>query len=146
VRALCGKIADRITENGEPPRLVSLLPAEGRVAGHLSYFHHWEHLNTRLFIARDDLLDLGADTEGVAARYTGPATLVVVRYPSAARAEKGAKRFAARLLGGKLSAPTQRDDDTWAAVRHDGPLVVVVWEARSRATTRRLLNAVKEKP
>ncbi len=144
VRAIAAHVAGAIPETGRAPDLVDLLPAEGRIRGHLTYVHHWEHLNTRVFISDDNLLGLAADTEGIAARYEGPATLLVVRYPSAARARQGAVRFATRLLGGTLATPVQREGGTWAAVRHDGRLVVVVWEARTRDNTRRLVNAVME--
>lgn len=152
--ALGRAIAGRIPRPGAAPEVLRLLPAEGLDPARVSYFHDWTYLNTRCALAEDNLLLLDGETEGILARYrgtgggsggagTGSFTLMVVRYPSAARA----RRALAGFLSGYLPAADadgvgRRADGTWAAARAAGELVVVVLDAADRPGIGRLVEQI----
>lgn len=117
-------IASKLPQNGERPALVGRAPSEGLVQGKLMYFHQEISVQNELWLGGQNLLGLGADTEGILARYalsSGEARLLLVQYPDVQRASAGlaglqsagvenlaASRAAGKLLGaviGKASIP-----------------------------------------
>ena len=156
VLALGGEIAGKIPRRGVKPEILRLLPEEGLHADQVSYFHDWTYLNTRHFIADENLLGLGRDTEGVLARYRaadrtpGRADedtflILLARYPSAARAGKGLERFLAGYLPeADPHGVGRRDDGTWAAAWLMDDIVVAVLDAANDPDFGRLAIEVRE--
>lgn len=139
-------IAAAIKDDGAPPDIVALLPAEGLQTRHVHYFHDHFCLNIHYFLAEDNLLDLGKDTEGVMGRYVPDAAqpkaacwLTIVRYPGAARSETARAKFMAGYLpeaGGDAFAAIE--NGKWAGARISGDYVVAVFDAPSRAFAEKL--------
>ncbi|MEE9218219.1 MAG: DUF6599 family protein [Acidobacteriota bacterium] len=154
--ALGRDIAQRIPNKGSKPELLRLLPGEGLDAARVSYFHDWTYLNTRHFLADENLLELGRDTEGILARYRsadrgsteageGPFLLLLVRYSSEARAARALDRFLAGYLPNADAAGVgRREDGTWTAAQAMGEVVLVVLEAAGRSGVERLVAEVKK--
>lgn len=69
LRAFAEAIAGNIEPSPGFPELVGRLP-EGTVEGSVLFFHTWETLNERRYIADDNVLNLDASTRGVVAAYT----------------------------------------------------------------------------
>lgn len=134
-------IAARIAQDGAPPDLVGLLPAEGLVQSQVHFFHDFLLFSRHTLLFDDNLLGLGPKTDGLLARYQssgqddttraeGPA-LLLVRYPDAASAGRAASAAAAapleagrslalkrhgRLLIGVLDAPPETAQNLMDAV------------------------------
>lgn len=155
-------IASRIGRSGRAPAITRLPAGAGLRTEHLIYFHDWVYLNTRRFLADDNLLLLDRDTEGIlvrcrgeagaaaAERATGPKTaadapflLLLVRYPSEERARRALERFrAGHLPAADPEGVARRDDGRWAAAGRTGDLVAVVLEAGARPDMTGLLSSL----
>ena len=147
VKTVGKAVADRIQTPGEIPRIVSLLPPKGLVTSQVHYFHTWQLLRSLYAFPAENLLGLDSDTEGVLAHYgssdagsdTTRTALLVVRYPSAARAAEGRQRFAAGWLAG-ADAGIGRREQGWAGVKASDDLVVGVLDATSPEQVRELFR------
>jgi len=150
VLALGRAIAQAIREEGPAPDLLRLLPPKGRLPQHLYYFHDQFCLNAHYYVADENLLELGPDTEGVLARYRrakakdGPQwVLAVIRYPSVAKAKKALAGFLKRYLpDADAEGMAQTEDGKWAGVRRDGAVIVGVFDAPSQAEIQRMVEEV----
>jgi len=150
ILALGRAIAGKIPRSGSKPEMLLLLPAGDQRTAQVTYFHDWTYLNTRHFIADENLLDLGRDTEGILVRYRSddrapgrkgraPPLLLLARYPSADRAGKALESFLAGYLPGASPREAgRRDDGTWAAAWRADDVVVAVLEAGDEAEIQRL--------
>ncbi len=119
--ALARATAAAIGERGGLPRLLTRLPAPGLEPRSVRYLRHPVILATFLPFGPGDPLGLGTDAEAVTARYQDGAVLLLVRYPSAARAAagiEGVKRVIA------TPSPTGRGG-FWGAAAAAGTLAVV---------------------
>lgn len=140
VLAMGRAAAAEIKGSSPPPAVLSLLPVAGRQPGQVAYFRGWEHLNTRYFLADRNLLQLDETTEGVLAPYAStppggaPALVIVVRYPSAARAARAHRSFVTRYLPDADSAGLARTEDgRWAGAGTRDSVVACVLDSPSRA-------------
>ena len=91
LRAFGQAVASILPEGGQRPVLVDALPQEGLVPGSVRFFREKMALDNLLWLGNDDVLGLGADTEGVVARYErdGQALdLLLVAFPDAQRAQQ----------------------------------------------------------
>lgn len=156
VLAMGQAIAERIPQSGTRPEILRWLPEEGLRHSQVTYFHDWPYLNTRFFLAEDNLLELDGDTEGVLARYRNVSMkpgregqssflLMLVRFPSETQARKGLEKFVAGYLPGADPGGTvRRPDGKWAAARTVGDLVVAVLDADSQPDLEQLVTRIRE--
>lgn len=130
VRKLGSAIASAIPETGHLPALVSRLPSTGLVQNSIRYFRHHVWMNSHFFIADEDVLLMGADSEAVLARYqAGDKSwiLLLVTYPDARRAARGHASFLKAYLPVAVGGIAQRPDGRWAGcVLRQNRLAVVV--------------------
>lgn len=143
-----------IPGKGAPPDLVKLLPGEGLDPRRVHYFHDKMLLDRLYFFGEENLLDLGAGTEGILARYKSPPArekekplpapaLLVVRYPSMKQAKKAFTRFISGYMvdaDGKASSMRKTEKHWGAHLSKD--LIVGVFEAPSDAEVKRLIHGV----
>jgi hypothetical protein len=135
--ALAGSVADRITGAGSEPVLLCLLPADGRTVGSEKYFRGCLALNNIRYLAQENPLALGNETEGVAAEYeagTTKYTGFIIRYPGPAAAG-GAFRAYSDFLGEGAQAASRNgmelfilEDGTTTAIALKDDYVVGVWD------------------
>ncbi|MBN2311663.1 MAG: hypothetical protein JXR94_21980 [Candidatus Hydrogenedentes bacterium] len=150
VLALGEAIASRIPGEGWPPGLLDVLPQAGLRPGRVHYFHDHHLLNSRRFIAQENVLHLGPDTEGVLASYgTGAdakaTTLILIRYPSAAGARNACGDFVRTCLPGMgADGVSRQDNGLWAGARQEGRLFAGVLDAPAPDDVTRLLDEVFE--
>ncbi|HOX43852.1 MAG TPA: hypothetical protein PK668_09640 [Myxococcota bacterium] len=134
VLALGQAVAAAIREPGAPPALLALLPAQGRVASQVHYFHDGALLGRLVDLDEPGFLGLGDDTEGLLARYRptgapapagaeGPA-LLLIRYPALARAQAAEQAAAAWCQPRGEGRPR-------CALRRVGALLALVLNAAS---------------
>jgi len=136
-----------------PPALLRRLPRSGLAADRQLYFHGWEYLNTRYFIAEHNLLQLGDRTEGVLGQYPAagspdtPAVVLIVSYPSAVEARAAQVVFLKGYLPDADGAGLARTENArWAGVAVAGAHLMCVLDARSRPVARRLLSEALRPP
>lgn len=143
-----------IPRKGAAPDLVKLLPEAGLDARRVHYFHDKMLLDRLYFFGEENLLDLGAGTEGILARCKSPPVkeeekplpapaLLVVRYPSAKQAKKAFTRFKSGYVVDKDGkASSMRKKKTHWGVHLSKDLMVGVFEAPSDAEVKRLIQGV----
>jgi len=124
-------IAKKIPRKGKKPGLVGHLPQKGIVKSQVHYFHDWEGLNRLHFIAKENLLGLSKDTEGLLARLRPAGALVLIRYPHKKDAELAYKRFSGTFK------------DEFSAARVSRSLLAIVFSAGSKGEALELLGGVK---
>jgi len=102
VRAFADAVAGVLPTGGESPSLVGRLPAGGLAERSAVFFRREISIQDRLWLGGENLLGLGAETQGVLAQYDvggGTAQLLLVQYPDAASAAAGL----GALQGGQVS-------------------------------------------
>jgi hypothetical protein len=140
--ALASAAAAAIGEAGALPDLLAGLPEPARqVPRSLRYLRHPAILATHLPVGFGDPLGMGTDAEAALVRYQDGAVLVVVRYPSDARAA-AALEGAQRVIG--APATGGREGFWGAAVA--GPRLALVGEAASQERVKSLLTSVLTGP
>ena len=137
--------AAAIPRAGRMPEILSMMPRDGQVEHSLRYFHTHAILNHLYFVAEQNILQLGRDTEAVLARYElagAKPYVLVVHYPSAERAKAAAASFGAAYMpeaGGKGAVRTE--DGMWTAVRPQGEFLLAVFDAPDEERARALMDA-----
>ena len=149
---LARALAQSIPEEGEIPKIVQALPMTGLVQGQIHYFHTALSLNLHYFVAGENILHLGAETEAVLARYraeippdAGPEmgrySLLLIRYPEEAAAASALQSFlGAYLPGADGRGMAQKSDGQWVGAIQRKEFVCVVLDAVSSALARRVMG------
>jgi hypothetical protein len=131
----------------DPPDLVAMLPSEGRVPFSERFFHLHQSLNYHYYVARDNLLNLSAETDAVLARYEPGATyLLIVRYETERAAVRALSSFSQQYLpdaGGFETVETE--NGKFVSHRSQDRFVVVVLDADSESAASSLLEATVAK-
>ena len=102
ISALGEAIAANITESGDLPGIVDLLPTQSMVPQSEKYFLKALALNNVYYVAPENVLQLSDETEGVIARYTGAEsdlTGFIISYPDSSRAARAFESYVAYLRG-----------------------------------------------
>ena len=139
-------IAGAIPREGALPPILGLLPAENLVPESVHFFHHYIWLNSFYFVSNDNVLDIGSDTPAVLAKYKpggGSMFLLVVRYPSDARAAAAAALFKKSVLGG-ADDPRELKPGRWTGLERRGGRVAAIFGAPDEAAIRGLFGKIKE--
>ncbi|MFW5741349.1 MAG: hypothetical protein ACOC1F_13395, partial [Myxococcota bacterium] len=145
-RSIARTVAERIQQEGPIPGLVALLPLRGLLVSQVHYFHTWALLTRYYQFGRDNLLELGGDTEGLIARYRTVdeqrlATLLVVRYPSNDRGANAHGRFLQGYLAG-TDAEIECRDERWVGFVRRDRLLLGVFDAVERGQVVSLIDEV----
>jgi hypothetical protein len=155
VLAIGRAVAAAIPAEGALPGLVKLLPAQGLDRPRLRYFHLPLQLEKHYFVASENILDLGADTDCLLAEYAqegaDPAVLLLVRYASAARAGAARDHFVkvympeavAGAVPPRADVAARLENGKWTLAALAGDLLMIVFEAAGREQASALLAAVK---
>ena len=91
LRAFGEAVASALPQAGQRPALVDALPGEGLQTDSVRFFREKMALDNLLWLGSDDVMGLGADTQGVVARYDVGGQgfdLLLVAFPDADRAEQ----------------------------------------------------------
>jgi hypothetical protein len=140
-------VAAELGPDGGPPAMLRLLPTDGLIDDRTSYFHNNINLNNRYFIASENILGLGDDSECVFAEYRDDGAesvkLLVVSYPNSARAGAAFNSFIQGYMpeAGE-SGLAQMEDGGWTlAGVHEGYLSIV-FDAPTEDSARRIESAI----
>jgi hypothetical protein len=133
---------------GPGPALLKCLPQNGLKQDRTSYFHAAVNLNNRFFVASENILSLGKDTDCVFAEYAASpaetADVLVVRYPDEPRARAAYASFlGACLPKAAPEAAALTENWKWTMARIHGKYLAVVFEAPSKKYAETLYSAVQ---
>ncbi len=144
---LGGKIAEKIKVTGAEPKLLGLLPDEGLVDRGVRYFHLHTSLNHHYFVASENILKLGPQTEAVLARYQPEESyLLCVRYQSQKQAQEALDSFlSAYIPEERESGIAQIENEKWVGAKSEGAFVVVVFDAPTEAYVQAFLKTVSNR-
>jgi hypothetical protein len=138
-------IADRIPGRGAVPVLVSWLPPGGLRDTSIRYFHKHTDLNEHYFIADDNILDLGPQTEAVIANYLAQPYemyLLLIRYPTGQSADAAFTKYAEAFLPETDPVQgAQLEDGSWTAAERIGEVIVAIYDAPSAEQALELMSA-----
>jgi hypothetical protein len=141
------RIADAIQHPGSRPKLLEALPKEGLIAENVRYFRKPDCLNYHYFLADDNILHLGPDTEAVLGPYRRPggrSYLLLVRYPTPEAAKAALQSFMAAYLPQADNAGVAKTQEgKWAGAKLQEQLVVIVLDATSQEKAGELLKTVQ---
>ena len=143
----------------DPPTLIKALPRETRDAGALRpdrtcFFRSHLVLNSAYYLASEDILGLGLDVEGVTTEFkppsggVRPARLILVRYPSPARARTALTTFTQAYLpesATKLQTAARGSaqvEHGWVAWALEGQDLAITLDASSSAAATALAASV----
>jgi len=141
-------IASAIGEEGKRPGLLDLLPSGFPHEG-ARYFHDHLVLNYHFFVASENILLLGHDTEAVLAasgQGESRAHLLIIRYPGADRAMQAHKSFIrAYMPDARRPEFVQTEDATWTGIKITNEVIMIVFHAPSEDLAVRVLAEVEGK-
>jgi hypothetical protein len=140
-------IEGAIKNEGSPPAIIGLLPAENLLPETVHYFHHYIWLNSFYFVSNENVLNIGNETPAALGKYRQAGAtffLLVVRYPDAARAEAAGAQFRQKLLDGAADGLRRTKEDRWTGLQCRGDLVSIVFNAPDAPTVQAMLAKIKE--
>jgi len=150
------EIAAQIQEEGERPRLMRALPADGLVADRATYFHTVASLNHLYYLSDGNPLGLGQRTEAVFAEYQigeDSPKLLLIRYPTEREAAAASERFGAVYLARRKTGRIEPaggntrieilEDGLAVGLSREAELLMLCFETQ-RATAQSLLGKVAE--
>jgi hypothetical protein len=136
----------------KPVRARNVLPSEGLITPSVAALRDQKALDAHYYLADEDILGLGRDTDAVIARYkagTGEALLLVVVYPSAHEAGEVYARFGRDFFSGAFDPGGPRfveriETGEWAGAARRGPALIIVLEAPERSSCDSLLGRAEK--
>lgn len=147
VLALGKAVANGITDTGNPPHVVNLLPPAGLQKERVLFFRHHMILNRHFFVADRDLLNLSPRAEGVLGTYRrgkGTFRIAIVRYPTESDAAKAWNLFAqAYLREGRAQGVVRTENGKWTSAKRQGRYLAIVFEATTQREATDLLKSIK---
>jgi hypothetical protein len=148
ILALGKAVAPLLGPPGSLPDLLKCLPKPGLKKDRISYFHAAVNLNNRFFVASENILGLGRETDCVFAEYAASSAetedLLVIRYQDEDRARAAYDSFLkAYLPGAGPGGAALTENRRWTMARIHGNYLAVVFEAPSKVHTEALHSAVK---
>ncbi len=152
VKQLGTTIVRAISQDGEKPALVKLLPTEGLKPKSLRYFHTLISLNAHFYLANVNILNLSPETQVVMARYENDgseARILLVEYPTVERAVDAHGRFVEMFLLERFEAdrkvpPKKLEDGKFAGVARSGRYLTIVIEAEKKSVLDWITKAISQ--
>jgi len=142
------KLAGRLGPAAGRPGVLALLPVKGLIAPSVRYFRHPAWQNTYVFIAAENILGIGPDTQALLARYDQgeqrPVVMLVV-YPDRAAAESAFANFSRHFLLPGRGEAVQLVDKKYLAALVEENVIAAVWHGGGAAPCIQLLAAVRGK-
>ena len=139
-------VASHIRDQGPKPGILLKLPPEGLQSRSIRYLHHHTLLNYHYYLADENILNLGPQTDAVLAVYQRSgkrAHLLFVSYPNVDKAAEAHKTLLRHYLpeAGSTEA-VLLEDGKWSAAGLKNKFVTVVLEADTRPLAENLLRQV----
>jgi len=141
------ELSEHLPAESERPHLVGMLPTERLLPHSARFFHLHQALNYHYYLARENLLNLGTETDVVFARYQpGAVILVMIRYDSERSASAALASFRAGYMPEAGDGRTQMTENgKFVASDQAGQHVIVVLDAESENSAVSLARAAVER-
>jgi hypothetical protein len=141
-------VAPLLGPAGPVPDLLKCLPESGLKENRTSYFHAALNLNNRYFVASENILGLGKDTDCVFAEYeASPAetgNLLIIRYQDEALAKAAYESFLKVYLPeAGPAAVALTENRKWTMARTRRNYLAVVFEAPSKEYAETLYSTIR---
>lgn len=147
VFGIAAMISETITEQGQIPDIVALLPQGEYLPETLRYFYRNEILNIHFYVADKNLFHLNETTDAVLVRTkSNKSYLLLIQYPG--RAEAGAaftdftKQYMPESRG---SGVVRTENKKWTACRKARNVLAVVFDAPTQIEAQKLLDRVQRR-
>ena len=141
-------VASLIKDQGTKPGILLKLPSEGLQSSSIRYLHHHTLLNYHYYLADENILNLGQQTDAVLAVYQRSgkrAHLLLVSYPNVEKAAAAHKTLLHHYLPeAKSTAAVLLEDGKWSATGLKNTFLTVVLEADTRPLAENLLRELLE--
>lgn len=146
--ALGRMVASAIEKEGALPDLVSLFPRENLMEKGIQYFFNHLILNYHFFVADENILFLGKETEAALAVYKEGQEIVhvlLVRYHKQGKAGDAYKNFIQTYMPEAQDSDMIRtENDKWTAVRLKEDLLIIVFDALSGSQAETMISRILE--
>lgn len=137
------RITAAIKVTGGRPDILAVLPETGLDERAVHFFHTHFILNYHYFVAAENILHLGQETDAALATYGGKARLLVIRYPDEGRAAEAIRSFAAAYMPDAVRPGyVLTENGAWTVVRRKGRTLAVVFDAATEAAADGLIAGV----
>lgn len=146
---LLGKrVASSIKQEGDPPALVGLFPLENLRDKGIRFFYNHLILNYHFFVADENILLLGQETDAALASYAKGNEIfyiLLVRYAGADKAKDAHESFIkAYMPEAEDSGILRTENGKWTAVRFKEDLLIIVFDSQSESHAKRMIQSVLE--
>lgn len=141
------QIEARITEEGETPAILNLLPTENLDEDGFLYFHHYIWLNAYHYISNENILNISDKCDAVLAKYGKKEKrtyLLIIRYPDETKAREGYSSLLSELYEGD-DDPQMIEDGSFIGSALTGKYLQVVFNAATAVEASELLNLTENK-
>jgi hypothetical protein len=142
------KVASAIKQEGDPPSLVALFPIENLRDKRIHFFYNHLILNYHFFVADENILLLGQETEAALANYAEGNEIfyvLLVRYSGEERARDAYKGFSETYMPeASNSGILQTENGKWTAVRLKEDLLVIVFDGLSESHAKNMIEKILE--
>lgn len=143
------RIESSIPEQGPLPELLKYLPEENLIEASIRYFYHYIWLNSHLFIADRNILNIDENTRALLARYHadgGNPVLLIIAYPDETESAAAKKQFA-RHYAPELEEQTlvQIEDGSWVGCMRINEKLLIVLDAPQRDSAEKLVHSAEKK-
>jgi len=148
IQCIATEIDSRIHSSGEIPQIVDLIPEMGLEADGYLYFHHYIWLNSYYYIANDNFLNIGPDTDAILAKYhlnDRCCFLLIVKYSGAEIASEAENAFRKQFMEPENILPYERiEDGSWIGVDTKEQYLLMVLNAFDSETVIHLIQQAEE--
>jgi hypothetical protein len=131
---------------GNKPALLKRLPKVSLVEREVRYFHSVNVLNNHYFIANENILNLGSDTQCILAKYNrddASIFLLLVQYPAENKAQEAFARFMRTYMPeASTTGYAQMENKKWAMAKIDKNVTAFVFESPSKEKAEQLLSEI----
>jgi len=139
-------VASSIEGEGQIPAIVSRLPKSHLIGRRKHFFFSPVVLNHFHFVSKENILQLGENTDAVLARYQeedGTYTLLFVEYSDKKKALEVLENYRNVFMPSAFDrGPVQTAEGKWTGALSTGSLLVIVWDASSQSKAEELFRKI----
>jgi len=140
------KVASAIKQEGDPPSLVTIFPLENLRDKRIHFFYNHLILNYHFFVADENILLLGQETEAALANYVEGNEIfyvLLVRYSGEERARDAYECFSETYMPeAGNSGILKTENGKWTAVRLKEDLLVIVFDGLSESHAKNMIERI----
>ena len=148
IRQLAEFIQDLITEPGQKPEILKVLPEKELDRSSIMYFHHYIWLNAYYFISNDNLFFIDDETDALLARYGTTderSVLLIIQYNDTVDAAMAYDNFVSKYFTENLNTDIFRvEDGRWMALIKKENFILAVFNGTTEEQVRQLVKGTVE--